>query len=760
MTDDITRIGLQVDSSQVAQGKTALDQFAGAAGPAAAGANNFQRAAAGAAVHAKAAATNTGLARHELVNLGRQAQDVGTMLAMGASPFSILASQGAQVFDIFSSSQGTLRGFASQVASVITPVRLLGGGLAAAGVAAYAFNAVWKSSALQLDDTSRAIGTTISQLRGLEAAASVKGIDNFSQASERFADNIYDANSGMGRLAELLRANGLQAGSFVDTLARVAELVRRAGNDQERLQILRQAGLPADMQWVRFMQQGGDAVRRAASEATNFGSRAEQDMIRKAREFDEAWNRSWQKFKSGVYEAVQYAKGEIQKLDEKGEEFRQEGGIAGWLLKFVPNYQSPRQRTGVVGPSEPWTDRRPLTIQNVQNAFGRSDVIDPDKAKNDLQREQQRIQALGNLATVTEQVRSKEIELQLARLAGSNITDADTRRILAHTEAQALGTLAIRQQAETVRIETQASEMGVGAAAAFRIEQEKLAEWRRLGIKATDEQVTALHREAAALGQVTQAAAERRAVSDQNFALAQLGRTDTEQQVATQMRQLYGEQYQQYMNGAIAGQVRLNSALTETKSIAAGAFETIANGFAQGASKGEIFGRVLQQIGNKMIGLGSNQFASMLTGGLGSLFGGGTGQGNPFPTPIDWTQHNIAFPTPIMHGGYGPGDRLSGRYVHPAYFDDAPRFHTGIGPGERPAVLRNDESVLTPGQMSQLAPAGEQTAVSVNLSIDARGAQSGVGEEIGSAMGQLLQSAEFKGAVRSAVEEARSRRMI
>jgi hypothetical protein len=32
----------------------------------------------------------------------------------------------------------------------------------------------------------------------------------------------------------------------------------------------------------------------------------------------------------------------------------------------------------------------------------------------------------------------------------------------------------------------------------------------------------------------------------------------------------------------------------------------------------------------------------------------------------------------------------------------APRFHDGIGPGERAAVIRDDESVLTPGQMRAL----------------------------------------------------------
>ena len=55
------------------------------------------------------------------------------------------------------------------------------------------------------------------------------------------------------------------------------------------------------------------------------------------------------------------------------------------------------------------------------------------------------------------------------------------------------------------------------------------------------------------------------------------------------------------------------------------------------------------------------------------------------------------------------------RYVHPAHFNDAPRFHSGIGPGERAAVIQNSESVLTAGQMRALAPAGAGGPVQVNV---------------------------------------------
>lgn len=68
----------------------------------------------------------------------------------------------------------------------------------------------------------------------------------------------------------------------------------------------------------------------------------------------------------------------------------------------------------------------------------------------------------------------------------------------------------------------------------------------------------------------------------------------------------------------------------------------------------------------------------------------------------------------IHHGGYGPGDSFPMRAVSAGAFGNAPRFHTGIGPGERAAVIRSDESVLTPGQMRMLTPAKGSVAAGDN----------------------------------------------
>jgi hypothetical protein len=68
-----------------------------------------------------------------------------------------------------------------------------------------------------------------------------------------------------------------------------------------------------------------------------------------------------------------------------------------------------------------------------------------------------------------------------------------------------------------------------------------------------------------------------------------------------------------------------------------------------------------------------------------------------------------------FHSGGMVGIDGVSRYVHPAYFDDAPRFHDGLAPDEFPAILQQGEGVFTPAQMKAMG-AGDV------YNIDARGA--------------------------------------
>jgi|GEM_PF-4089722 len=84
-------------------------------------------------------------------------------------------------------------------------------------------------------------------------------------------------------------------------------------------------------------------------------------------------------------------------------------------------------------------------------------------------------------------------------------------------------------------------------------------------------------------------------------------------------------------------------------------------------------------------------FSSYDTGGSGG--GGGGGEGV-------W----------VHSGGVIGRDNL----VH-GYISDIPKYHSGVGPGEHLAVLRNDEGVFTPGQMAALGDRERSINVSINL---------------------------------------------
>lgn len=146
-----------------------------------------------------------------------------------------------------------------------------------------------------------------------------------------------------------------------------------------------------------------------------------------------------------------------------------------------------------------------------------------------------------------------------------------------------------------------------------------------------------------------------------------------------------------------------------------------------------------------------------LLGGLFGLFGGGGSSG---PLNLGNPGGTAGILSPIHHSGRGPGESaMAYRSVHPAWFERAPRYHSGRlpwGPGEQPAIIRDDESVLTPAQMRALGSRGE-TKVSVALNIDARGAQSGSGEEIVKVLRAWVKSDAFKAPVIEAVAEGRSR---
>lgn len=118
--------------------------------------------------------------------------------------------------------------------------------------------------------------------------------------------------------------------------------------------------------------------------------------------------------------------------------------------------------------------------------------------------------------------------------------------------------LSANQRIDQMRLELELSGTSGAAADALRFEQDLLAQtMEKLG-KIMPDQRREIHGLAQEYGQLAQALEEARVKSDLLFEREQMARSPVDQRVASQMRNLYGDEYKSHMDDAIADQIRLN----------------------------------------------------------------------------------------------------------------------------------------------------------------------------------------------------------
>lgn len=518
--NDIATLGLRIDSRDTVAAKKALDDLTASAKPAAAAAANMEKAGAAAARGGAAIAKSGALARHEMINLSRQVQDVGVSLVSGQSPFMVIAQQGAQIADIFGSSKtgsvgGAFKQIGSGIASAITPMRLLGAGAVALGVATYALNASWNTFTLQLDDTARSANMTTRELSKLQAAASFKGIagEDFSKGIVNFAKGVYDAKNNMGGLADVFRANKVTVGDTTESLDKAADLIKNAKNDQQRLVLLQQMGLPATMEWVRLLAGGAAGLKQAKDSAAEFA--ANDNMIRRAREFDDAWNRAWTNFGLNARSAFQTAMETGRGLFDRMEKLATSAGNASIWSNFLPADHAARAKAmGItpIGendfagrfPSSGAFGNNPALGDAMRGAADRRNsapTVDTAALQRSLSVQQQTLAIYGQTVTAAEAVRQVELQVQQARLAGIPVDQKRIDLIKQLTAEQVIGVAALKASTDAANIDAATVGMSVGKANEYAAAQNAINEARRVGRELTPANIAQIQSEAAALGE-------------------------------------------------------------------------------------------------------------------------------------------------------------------------------------------------------------------------------------------------------------------
>lgn len=734
MSDDVATLGLAVDSSQVNAASAALDKLTASAAPAAQAAASLQSAAASASPALQNLSNATGQNSSSFLGQREALRGLTSDLALLGGSLGSTASTAAA---LYLGNQRLFEGYGSltsAMSALLTPQNLLIGatvGLAIAGVELYQSILTQEQA---FDDLHVRANTTLTDLHALASAASFQGIDNtdFLKQMTTFSDQTAQAANNMGSLGELLRANGLSAGTMEQNLSNVANLVKNASDEASKYQIIQEAGLPATRQWVDFLSQGAAGIQQAEAAAISFGGAADTQLIAKAKDFDQQWNTAWTNFKNFADNAfVKF----IADLDDLSHNTTLTGLLSAAVgaTPFGGIINSLLGAYNLANPTTPNT-----LVSGGFNALGNSGAgsstfanqllasvggsttaatttIDPKVLQQQLSQESQSLSILGQLATVDDTVRQKEIQLQQAQLAGVPITSQAAAAILDYTQKQALGVIAIEQQTNAQKLQTDTIGMSVGDAAAYAAVQERINAAALAGNTLTAAQITELQKYATALGQATQQAALLKAQNDAWFQTMQLGYSNIMQPTITALHNLYGDDFQAHLNDAIAQQITLNTVLSQTKTIAGDAMDTFFDDLVQGKSAVVALQDALVNVEEQLIKIATNQvlsaaFGSGLSGIFGGLLGGGTSTAMQLGTAPATSVLGALYHT----GGIVGESSMPGRYIHPAYFDDAPRFHSGgLVAGEVPIIAKKGEGVFTPQQMAAMAPANNSPNITI-----------------------------------------------
>ena len=139
----------------------------------------------------------------------------------------------------------------------------------------------------------------------------------FTTGMEQFTKRIGEASMGTGRLAEILKLNGValrdQHGRMRSNEALLrdyADLIKNAGSEQEAMTLATEAFGRGGASFVLALRNGADGFDDMAKAAAAAGGTIDEDLIRKAEELDDRWAATWRKFeinaKSAIMSVVTY----------------------------------------------------------------------------------------------------------------------------------------------------------------------------------------------------------------------------------------------------------------------------------------------------------------------------------------------------------------------------------------------------------------------------------------------------------------------
>jgi hypothetical protein len=127
-------------------------------------------------------------------------------------------------------------------------------------------------------------------------------------------------------------------------------------------------------------------------------------------------------------------------------------------------------------------------------------TVDPNALQHSIALQQQALGIYGQTVTAQEAVKSIELQVQAARLQGVNVDQKRIDILKRLAVEQTIGTAQIKAQADAEKINSETIGMSLGQAAQYTAVQNALNEAKRNGRELSQDNIAAINKEAAALG--------------------------------------------------------------------------------------------------------------------------------------------------------------------------------------------------------------------------------------------------------------------
>ncbi|MER8983166.1 hypothetical protein [Mesorhizobium sp. M0870] len=201
--------------------------------------------------------------------------------------------------------------------------------------------------ASHLDDTGDRIGLSTTALQELGFGFAQAGVEQsgFETGMEQFAKRIGEVATEGGRLADILKANGIairdtngQIKTSEQLLASYAELVRNAASEQEKIVLVTEAFGRGGADFINALNGGAAGINNMKASAKDAGGVIDEQLLRRAEELGDRWEAALLRFTVSPQSAILTGVEGLDGLNGRMQEFLKNrpavemGDLAGSLV--------------------------------------------------------------------------------------------------------------------------------------------------------------------------------------------------------------------------------------------------------------------------------------------------------------------------------------------------------------------------------------------------------------------------------------------